>query len=257
VIAAHIRSLIKLAMRSCPAISNPLWSLAYPYVIRRDSTYFGSEYTESGAAFRQIYEENRWLSSESRSGHGSTLAYTKPLRRALAKYLKRLNVKVFLDAPCGDFNWMRHAELPEGTSYIGGDIVTALIDELMHLHGDPTHSFRKIDIVAGPLPKADLWLCRDVLFHLPNKDIGTVLSNFAISEIPYVLTTTYSFPKRNEDVRAGGFRFINLRLPPFLLPRPLSRITDFVAPEPPRYLGLWSRDQVRSALSFRTEERLG
>ncbi len=44
--------------------------------------------------------------------------------------------------------------------------------------------------MEGPLPKADLWLCRDVLFHLPNKDVITVLANFANSEIPYLLTTT-------------------------------------------------------------------
>ena len=122
-IGAHLRNLIKFAMRSCPAIANPLWSLAYPYVIRRDGTYFGSEYTDRDSAFQQIYDENRWLSCESRSGRGSTLAYTKPLRRSLAKSLRRLNATVFLDAPCGDFNWMRHVELPDGTSYIGGDIV--------------------------------------------------------------------------------------------------------------------------------------
>ena len=67
----------------------------------------------------------------------------------------------------------------------------------------------------------------DVLFHLPNKDVITVLANFANSEIPYLLTTTYTFPKRNEDVKPGGFRFINLQLPPFLLPPPLSRMRRF------------------------------
>jgi hypothetical protein len=243
-------------MRRNPAIANPLWSLAYPYVIRRDGTYFGSEYTDRGSAFQQIYEENRWLSCESRSGHGSTLAYTRPLRRSLAKYLEKLHVKVFLDAPCGDFNWMQHVKLPEGTAYIGGDIVAPLVEELQRSYGGPRHTFHRLDIVEGPLPQADLWLCRDVLFHLSNEEIGTVLENFVNSEIPYLLTTTYSFPRRNEDVRAGGFRFINLQLPPFLLPRPLARITDFVAPEPPRHLGLWSQEQVRAALASRLEEGL-
>jgi hypothetical protein len=107
-IGTQIRSLAKLAMRTCPAIANPLWALAYPYVFRRNATYFGSEYTDRASAFERIYEENRWLSCESRSGRGSTFNYTKPLRRSLAKCLKNLNVKVFLDAPCGDFNWMQH-----------------------------------------------------------------------------------------------------------------------------------------------------
>jgi hypothetical protein len=42
----------------------------------------------------------------------------------------------------------------------------------------------------------------------------------------------------------GGFRFINLRRSPFDMPRPLLRIQDFIAPEPPRCLGLWSREQI-------------
>ncbi|MBV8765448.1 MAG: class I SAM-dependent methyltransferase [Hyphomicrobiales bacterium] len=248
-IGAHLKNLAKLAMRNSPTLANPLWALAYPYIIRRDGTYFGSEYSDRASAFEQIFDENRWLSCESRSGRGSTLEYTKPLRRSLAKCLKDLGVRTFLDAPCGDFNWMQHVELPEGTNYIGGDILGRLVEELQQRYGGASRSFRQMDIVEGPLPKADLWLCRDVLFHLPNQDVITVFHNFANSEIPFLLTTTYNFPKRNEDIRPGGFRFINLQIPPFHLPRPLSRITDFIAPEPPRYLGLWSKDQVRAALN--------
>jgi hypothetical protein len=115
-------------------------------------------------------------------------------------------------------------------------------------YGNERYSFHTIDIVEEPLPNADLWLCRDLLFHLPNQDIRRVFRNFVAAGIPYILTTTYNFPRKNDDVRPGGFRFINLRLPPFMLPPPLSWCPDFVAPEPPRYLGLWSRDQVAAAV---------
>ena len=240
--------MIKLAMRRNPTVFNPLWAVVFPYVIRSSGKYYGSEYTNRETAFRQIFEENRWLSSESRSGYGSTLAYTKRMRTSLENYLETMNVRVFLDAPCGDFNWMRHVSLPQGASYIGGDIVASIVDNLQCVHGSPTRSFCRIDIVEGPLPRADLWLCRDVLIHLPNEDVTNVLRNFANSQIAYLLTTTHTFPKRNEDIRPGGFRYINLQKSPFLLPPPLSTITDFVAPEAPRYLGLWSRDQVMAAL---------
>ena len=104
----------------------------------------------------------------SREAAGAAPLITRgPCGRLSAKFLNSLNVKVFLDAPCGDFNWMQHVELPEETLYIGGDIVGRLIEDLQQAHGNPTRSFRKLDIVEGPLPKADLWLCRDVLFHLP------------------------------------------------------------------------------------------
>jgi hypothetical protein len=239
----------KRVMRSFPVVFNPLWSVAYPWIIRRDEKNFGHEYGDRVEAFRTIYEENRWASAESRSGCGSTLAYTKGLRKALARHLARLGVERFFDAPCGDFNWMRYVTLPPATRYIGGDIVPELVDGLQRRFGSERHRFCTIDIAKGPLPPADLWLCRDVLFHLPNDDIIAVLTNFVGSEIPFLLTTTYDFAKRNLDVRAGGFRFINLRLVPFGLPKPLAKIPDFVAPEPPRYLALWSRAQVAQSLA--------
>ncbi len=138
--------------------------------------------------------------------------------------------------------------LPHGTRYIGGDIVAPLVHDLQNKYGNERYSFHTIDIVEGPLPNADLWLCRDVLFHLPNQDIQRVFRNLVAAAIPYILTTTYNFSRKNDDVKAGGFCFINLRLLPFMLPPSLSMVPDFVAPEPPRYLGLWSREQVAAAL---------
>jgi hypothetical protein len=105
-----------------------------------------------------------------------------------------------------------------------------------------------LDIVHDELPEADLWLCRDVLFHLPTVDVIETLRNFARSKIPYLLTTTYDFQKVNVDVKPGGFRYVNLREPPFSLPKPILKIADFVAPAPPRYLALWSKAQIAESL---------
>ena len=150
-----MRVLLKSLMRRNPAIFNPLWAFLYPLIYRRDGKYFGSEYLNGQQAFQTIFEENRWGSTESRSGRGSTLAYTKPLRPALERYLKMLRVQVFLDAPCGDFNWMKHVTLPLGTRYIGGDIIAPLVHDLQKTYGSERYSFRAIDIVEGPLPNAD------------------------------------------------------------------------------------------------------
>jgi hypothetical protein len=64
-----------------------------------------AKYVDQVSAFQQIFGENRWQSSETRRRRGSTLAYSNSLRRALGR---SLDVRVLLDAPCGDFNWMRH-----------------------------------------------------------------------------------------------------------------------------------------------------
>ena len=238
-----LKSSVKSAMRAYPGIADPVWALLFP-LFRRDELYFGAEYEDRKDAFRQIHDENRWQSEESRSGRGSEIDYTKRLLPRLERLLGELRVKTFLDAPCGDFNWMRHLKLPAETSYVGGDIVSPLVQKLESEHGDLRHRFAIVDIVEGPLPTADLWLCRDVLFHFPNKDILTTLRLFAGSGIPHLLTTNYHFERNNRDIKAGGFRFINLRRPPFNLPRPLTSIVDFASPEPPRYLDLWSREQV-------------
>lgn len=242
-----MRFILERIMGRYPAVFNPIWASIYPFVRRHDG-YVHSDYVSGKDAFLDIYLKNGWRSDESRSGWGSEVNHTGPARRALAEILSSLKVKVFLDAPCGDFNWMRHVQLPDGATYIGGDIVEPLIDELKQKFESETYSFRVIDIAADVLPPADLWLCRDVLFHLPTLDVLSVLRNFASSSIPYLLTTTYDFPKKNDDVKPGGFRYINLRLPPFGLAEPIKKVDDFVAPAPPRYLGLWSRDQVAKAL---------
>ena len=57
--------------------------------------------------FTKIHDDNLWGSAESVSGSGSEFAYTKNLREKLPDLFSRYNIKKILDAPCGDFNWMR------------------------------------------------------------------------------------------------------------------------------------------------------
>jgi hypothetical protein len=238
---------VKKLMESHPAVFNPIWSMVYP-IVRRSDGHVHSSHSDNRVAFETIYQNNYWGNEESRSGWGSTLAYTAPLRGALEKLTRKLGTRVMLDAPCGDFNWMQHVHLPENCRYIGGDIVAPLVTELQNQYAGPARQFEVIDIVKDELPQADLWLCRDVLFHLPLADVTETLERFARSKVSYLLTTTYDFEKINADVKPGGFRYLNMRRAPFSLPPPELRIADFVAPAPPRYLGLWSRAQVAAAM---------
>ncbi len=61
--------------------------------------------------FAKAYDTYQWGSQESRSGQGSELAATENLRAYLPELFERLNVRTFLDAPCGDWNWMREVDL--------------------------------------------------------------------------------------------------------------------------------------------------
>lgn len=243
-----MRRYLRSLMQQNPRIFNPIWDKIYP-LVRKGNGEIVSEFSENDVAFSKIYADNIWGNGESLSGWGSTLSYTAVMRRHLERLLSRMEVKTFLDAPCGDLNWMLHVRLPPGTEYVGGDIVDELVAALKERHvDDPSRRFMVLDIVTGNIPPADLWLCRDVLFHLTAKDALAALGNFARSDVPFILTTTYDFVKINTDVRPGGFRYLNLMQPPFNLPKPRIRIPDFLAPAPPRYLALWSRQEVATAL---------
>jgi SAM-dependent methyltransferase len=206
---------------------------------------------DAQAKFSEIYADNLWNDVESRSGPGSTMAYTASVRRELERLLAERKIGTFLDAPCGDFHWMRAVPLTDGTRYIGGDIVPALAADLQKKYGGDRHTFVTLDITKGPLPDADLWMCRDCLFHLSYADIARALRQLAQSRIPLVLLTTYivqpGAPHQNRDIVTGDARPIDLRSEPFGFPEPLERFDDWIAPFAPREMGLWTREQLLPA----------
>ncbi len=227
-----------------PAVVHPIWKVIYPH-IRRSEVYVGHEYdTDRQDVFEKIYRDNLWHADESRSGAGSAFAQTHHLVQALPRLMQRLGATTLLDAPCGDFHWMRRVAFGPDVSYVGGDLVRPLIDDLTRNFGNDRRSFRVLDIVDDALPPCDVWLCRDVLFHLPNADVRTVLERIDPSRCKYFLSTSYPWLDTNVDVKAGGFRFINLERPPFSLPPPEEIIDDFAFPEPPRMLGLWRVEDI-------------
>ncbi len=197
--------------------------------------------------FDQIATGNLWGSGESLSGAGSEITRTNHYRQELIDLINAERFGSIFDAPCGDLNWM-HLVLKEvGVDYLGGDISPAIVERNREQY--PDFKFVEFDITADTFPKADVWHCRDCLFHLSYRDIERALRNFAKSEIPYALLTTHSGLIRNSDVESGGWRYIDLRRPPFNLPAPRKWLSDYRFGDLPRYVGLWSREQIERALS--------
>ncbi len=202
--------------------------------------------------FTSIYNSNKWGSQESLSGSGSTLEYTENLRNELPKLVAEFGIKRIFDAPCGDFNWMKHLLPKINVDYIGGDIVKPLIDSLIDKYGNERVSFIYIDLIKQPFCSADLMICRDCLFHLSYKDTRSLLQNFLDANIPYLLTTTHvnngSF--MNKDIQTGNFRLIDLFSSPYNFSNtPLYVIDDWIQPDPERKMCLWSRNQVSEMIS--------
>ena len=227
--------------------------LKYPFAVAArnfaDSRIASLRTPES--RFTWIYQKNYWQSGESVSGDGSTLEYTANLRKQLPALFEKFAIKSVLDAPCGDFNWMRELLRTVDIEYTGGDIVRPLIQSLNAQHGAPRSNFIHLDLVAGRLPKADLMICRDCLFHLSFADTRAALENYLRSGTPYLLTTTHKNLSgwANQDIKTGFYRQIDLFAAPYNFPStPLARIDDWVTPFPEREMCLWSRDQVATAL---------
>jgi hypothetical protein len=204
-------------------------------------------------AFQRIHDRNLWGTRESVSGPGSHLSATESIRRELPRLVSVLGVKTLLDAPCGDLNWMRHLLAEMDVAYIGADLVPAVVEKARAATDWPRARFLVLDIVEDPLPAADLWLCRDCLFHLSNADVFGVLRNFARSEIPLLLTTIHTGPEaKNRDIRSGGFRWFDLFEPPFSVPGPpVAAFDDFEPGWPPRQMVCVARKQVEEALGRR------
>lgn len=223
------------------------------YRSRRDAKQWDQalEHDAIEDRFHFIYKENLWGSTESASGAGSTLSYTENLRKELPKLLTQFSIKKVFDAPCGDFNWMRHLLATIDIDYIGGDIVRPLIEAHNKQYKNRRVSFIHIDLTKDTFPQSDLMICRDCLFHLSYADTKSVLKNFVNSGIPYLLTSTHtdtgSFA--NRDIKTGGFRLVDFFSAPYNFSRsPLASIDDWVAPHPERQLCLWTRQQVSTAL---------
>ncbi|WP_162340640.1 class I SAM-dependent methyltransferase [Cyclobacterium salsum] len=187
---------------------------------------FFSDVDHMDDIFNKIHSKNTWGSTESASGRGSEIRHTKTLLRKLDRLTKDLGVKSMLDAPCGDFNWMKHLDRT-GISYIGMDIVEDLIGSLNVKYAqDSQVTFKAGNIIAGGLPQVDLIFCRDCLVHFSFEDIHQSLSNFKKSGSTYLLTTSYTDRGVNRDIQTGGWRPINLEKEPFNLPRPLKIVHE-------------------------------
>lgn len=212
---------------------------------RREKRMFSKADTRE--IFDWIHDTNKWGDAESVSGSGSNLAHTAALRAGLPGLLERLGVRILLDAPCGDFRWMREIDLPVD-EYLGADIVQALVDRNNERYAAPGRRFLCLDLASDPLPAADAILCRDCLVHLDFAISARVIGNIRASNCRYLLTTSHRAQRTNVDKVTGKHRLLNLELAPFGWPAPFDGIIEDV-PEGDRdtgkILGVWRVADIR------------
>jgi hypothetical protein len=193
--------------------------------------------------FRNIYFKNSFMGKDSISGPGSNFKQTGFIITEIPKILGELKTKILLDIPCGDFFWMQNVDLKD-IEYIGGDIVKELISINNEKFGNKNMKFCHLDLLNDPLPHADVLLCRDCLVHLSYKDIFIALRNIKKGPITFLLTTTFTNRKINNNIRTGQWRPLNLNLAPFNFPPALKTINEKCTENDGDYsdksLSLWS-----------------
>lgn len=224
---------------------------------RRSFSSKKKQYKQSNeSVFTQIYEEMKWSDLDSVSGPGSDLVQTSIIRREIPHLLRELGVKTLVDAPCGDFYWMKDLKL-DVEKYIGIDIVDEIILKNRRKYSTDSREFITYDLVTETIPKADLILCRDCFSLLSNEDILQILKQFKKSGSRYLLTTTYTSRTHNKNITNGDFHPINLQAAPFYFPKPILIINENCSEDNGRFndksLALWKLEDIdlNNVLNFK------
>jgi SAM-dependent methyltransferase len=199
--------------------------------------YFLFQNPSRAGRFATIYRERMWGNSESASGFGSMLQATIGTRTGMESLLRAHSIGSLLDAPCGDFNWMRQLRF-EG-QYTGCDIVEDLIAQNQRLYGNERRLFRRLDICQDELPQCDLVLCRECLNHISFDEIARALPNLERAARMLLVITHHPGVKENRD-QTSSFRFrpLNFTLSPFGFRSP-DALIDEGDYDPGKCLGVW------------------
>lgn len=193
--------------------------------------------------FKEIYEKNLFGGVESRSGPGSSLIQTASLRRELPRLMLDFEISSFLDAPCGDCNWISELEWGK-VSYTGIDVVPDLIQRNQLRFKGNNMQFILADLCEESLPRADLVFCRDCWVHLPFRQIQSCLKNFQSSGALYLMATTFPATRVNQELGSRAiWRTLNLQESPFNFPKPerllVENCTEDGGLHADKALGLW------------------
>lgn len=204
-------------------------------------------------------EFETWLvrrDRESSSGVGSSLVATEHVRSAVEFVLMESDLKeairVILDIPCGDWNWMRRVDL-SSVSYTGADIVRPLIARNRRLYGSRTRRFEVFDLLnEDAVPREyDLVFCRDLIVHFTPGEGVEMLKKIARGS-RYLMATTFPERRSNDHAERSWYP-CNLERPPFSLPPPLYLFCEHSAGD--KSLGVWRGAEALAALEMRPPDR--
>jgi SAM-dependent methyltransferase len=174
--------------------------------------------------FEHIYRNDLWHGG---SGPGSFPEVNRPYVRFLQSFLLQNQIRSVVDLGCGDWQFSRGVDWGS-TRYLGLDVVPHVLERNRRRYGRPEVQFEPSPADANDVPGADLLLIKDVFQHLCNDKVRSYVKVF--QKFKYVLVTNCIEKSRhlmNTDIADGGFRPVDLRLPPFA--QPMASVLKFGA----------------------------
>ncbi len=140
--------------------------------------------------FTEVYNKNMWQGDGGtfHSGSGSNNDLADKYSAEVKKIIVDKNIKRMIDLGCGNFNVSKRI-VNDNLYYIGVDVVEKLINFNNENYGKENIRFLCGDIIEDELPDADLCIIRQVLQHLSNSQISTILEK--VKKYKYVLITEH------------------------------------------------------------------
>ncbi|MUP44690.1 class I SAM-dependent methyltransferase [Gramella sp. BOM4] len=158
-------------------------------------------------AMEQVYHRKLWGTGDSEffSGSGShQTELTEPYIKVVGDFLNSFTeAPIVCDLGCGDFNVGRKLVKFAGR-YIAIDIVEPLIKYNTEHFRQENLEFHCLDIAKDRLPSADIVILRQVLQHLSNAEVHTILKKLSVYK--YLILTEH-IPEGdfipNKDIISG------------------------------------------------------
>lgn len=129
--------------------------------------------------FSDIYKNRKWGTdnkSEFYSGSGSDDEQSMQYIKVISDFIRHHNIKTVVDLGCGDFRIGKRITELNPVAYTGVDVVEDLVDYNNKNFKEDNIQFLYRNIVRDKIPDGELCLSRQVLQHLSNDDIKTILN---------------------------------------------------------------------------------
>jgi Methyltransferase domain len=220
VVAKPFRPLLAIVQRAAPMLAG-LKLFIEPFVprkvLRKWNAHAGirRNYRQSPAElFGTIYRQKHWGGDDHDfySGSGSyTPEVLEPFVTAVRAYLATFPMPpVVVDLGCGDFA-VGSRLLDLAQHYCACDVVPELIARNRRLFASANLSFHVIDGVADPLPQGNIVIVKQVLQHLRNDQISSIVRK--LSQYPkWIISEHLPLGEfvPNRDKLASGYARLHL-----------------------------------------------